>query len=1443
MTRFLLVLVLGLFVQNAMAQRFVKTFDTIDQMLAANPRDIHTNAITLGRTAVSDGGGGRFYYDANSSIATNRGTVFKPANANGRWLRAFDGGEINALWFGADPGNGVNTGADSTAAFRDAFWFAQKPTYGWAATSGQGYTAFSIYVPPGSYVTTGTLTNYGVEFYGKAAQRAGNYTSETVFHSKHNGRFMTFDYGGITSGTGSADYRVGAVDKIIVNGYAETYQTFKNITAVTDRLTFRVATGDLPTLDMGSFPEMNWCFFYSNEGQWLGAGQIASINGGTGDVTLVSGTDVYATVGGTVLRTVDKVVFSPMSAAGEGGLASFVDPAGAGPTAFWIQGSTGTVGIGPRLSNILINGFHVGIRVGPGILERRQQGLKFLKNKFADVLFPREFNSTDSPWEGFTYMNGYYRADYSRTYTNTITNPSLQNCTFGFFGLGPLERIEQLLSEAHSYAQLAVLRTLSQHIDYAFLDLCIRHGLIVYRGYNESAASSVYDSVLSFGNLQIRTPLVATGYQTPDPIHPTDRAAVYVPNSNIMLPVYLVVDQYSVQDGGAGDFQHAFDINATGANQVWIDEVMSRNGATTNWVKSGSSRPTIGQVSPNLRAAEVGTGFYSPAANQIAVTLNGTNALAITGSGTTFTTQTATPAITMTRADTGKTYSWLAGTDSVTWNNDSQSRAFLTVIADTTSATTVIGNSAANWAPRTSLISGEVASSAAGTDVAPSDLYLVAPRGTGANSTGGRIYFNTPNSLASGTTPQTTSTRLILKREGQLNFAPLASEPTLNLGAGDLFYKTGVGFRYYDGAAWNTIGAGGGGNVSLSGTPSAGQAAEWATSSTIQGVAVTGSGSYVKATSPTLTTPNLGVASGTSLALTGTAGGGFLSFPTQSSAPSTPASGFVEYADSTGRMAWKRASDGFVRTVNSTLTADRVYTWPDANTTLPIVSQQLTLSGPTAARTITLPDANFTAARTDAAQTFSGVQTFGGGAMYIGNAGSSSPYFFTFLGNDHTYNAAGLGLNIYNYAAGNNEYGVSFRGANVIATSGDSRAIHMARTFVPTSGTATWSQLSVQPTINQTGGANGITRGLFVNSVVTAAADHRALEVAGGKSFFTYTPLASEPAIWLNGTWFSLGSSTTTKPHLLIEPSGTTSTAWSTQGTGLGINAASSFTGNLIDAQKSATSRFRVSSVGDVTAGKYNNVTVTAGTGTPAVTVNGSATISGTNTGDQQIGGATGWRFYEEFNWNSAGSGGSGWLQTASGGENSMAASPAANRPGIFQMSTSSSTTGNPNLMDNGSSLFLGGGPLTMEWSARITTGLPSTADDYDVWMGLGDTQTSSSQTDGVYFLFDRGVSAVNWQFVTAKAGTRTTTDTGIAANGSGTWQKFRFEVNAAATSVVAYIDGVACATNTVNLPDTSSNLCGKMFGLLKQGGSTGTTAEILQLDYVFLSQDFTTSR
>ena len=56
---------------------------------------------------------------------------------------------------------------------------------------------------------------------------------------------------------------------------------------------------------------------------------------------------------------------------------------------------------------------------------------------------------------------------------------------------------------------------------------------------------------------------------------------------------------------------------------------------------------------------------------------------------------------------------------------------------------------------------------------------------------------------------------------------------------------------------------------------------------------------------------------------------------------------------------------------------------------------------------------------------------------------------------------------------------------------------------------------------------------------------------------------ASAPPVAITGTWFTGGTATTTKPQLLIEPAGTTSTSWSTSGTGFGVNAPSGFAGDL----------------------------------------------------------------------------------------------------------------------------------------------------------------------------------------------------------------------------------------------------------------------------------------
>lgn len=91
-----------------------------------------------------------------------------------------------------------------------------------------------------------------------------------------------------------------------------------------------------------------------------------------------------------------------------------------------------------------------------------------------------------------------------------------------------------------------------------------------------------------------------------------------------------------------------------------------------------------------------------------------------------------------------------------------------------------------------------------------------------------------------------------------------------------------------------------------------------------------------------------------------------------------------------------------------------------------------------------------------------------------------------------------------------------------------------------------------------------------------------------GRFINSYNATASSPAKTFTGTWFTGGTSTTTKPQVLIEPTDTTSTAWSTSGTGFGVNAASGFAGNLLDLQVNGTRWLDVSTFRGVQLYKSN---------------------------------------------------------------------------------------------------------------------------------------------------------------------------------------------------------------------------------------------------------------
>lgn len=189
--------------------------------------------------------------------------------------------------------------------------------------------------------------------------------------------------------------------------------------------------------------------------------------------------------------------------------------------------------------------------------------------------------------------------------------------------------------------------------------------------------------------------------------------------------------------------------------------------------------------------------------------------------------------------------------------------------------------------------------------------------------------------------------------------------------------------------------------------------------------------------------------------------------------------------------------------------------------------------------------------------------------------------------------------------------------ANFTDTSGTVDLFHQYSTFAPTSGTAVFNGLYINQQINQTGGANGITRGIFVDPALIASSDYRAIETSGGRVIFggvqglviprlttTERNALSSP---LNGT--IIYNSTTNK--FSVRENG----AWSEFGAGLSD-------GDKGDITVSASGATWTIDNSAVTYAKMQNVSATnrllgrstAGSGViEEITVGGDITQSGSN--------------------------------------------------------------------------------------------------------------------------------------------------------------------------------------------------------------------------------------
>jgi hypothetical protein len=168
----------------------------------------------------------------------------------------------------------------------------------------------------------------------------------------------------------------------------------------------------------------------------------------------------------------------------------------------------------------------------------------------------------------------------------------------------------------------------------------------------------------------------------------------------------------------------------------------------------------------------------------------------------------------------------------------------------------------------------------------------------------------------------------------------------------------------------------------------------------------------------------------------------------------------------------------------------------------------------------------------------------------------------------------------------------------------------------------------------------------------------------------------------------------------------------------------------------------------------------------------------------------------------------------------------------------------NASKVQTGQQIQFGGGTWMYESYIAIEI-LSNATERYRFITGFGDLATNASENNGIIFTYDEGsnfngtISSPNWQCVTTNNLVRTLTTTSVPVTTS--WVKLRIIVNADATEVKFYIDGILVATHTTNIPTFASGRRLKVKQSIVK--TVGTTSRNVNCDYLFYENNLTTLR